>query len=184
MVEKKYEIEQDALAFIGKHLKSRAKKIELKVGFQPIYIFGHHGSHLKEMEEIRDRLKEEYTLPVKLVKEHPDSDHLPDFEKEKAIIEQCGVLVFLDAEKGGVVGETTYLLDKPHILEKSLLLVSKENEDKLLSTKLHYLYFPSKIVYKGSEDLIEKGVEATRQATYRLAIAELNTQENDKEKNI
>lgn len=170
-----YSIEQRAHAFVSKNLKNRAKRIELQVYLQPIYIFGHHASQLKEMKKIRDRLKKKYKLPAMLVKDQPDSKHLPDFEKEKAIIDKCGVLIFLDAEKGGVVGETTYLLDKPKILQRSLLLVAKENEPNTLSTQLHYLYFPTKVIYNDKVELVEKGVEAARQMTYRLAIAELNT---------
>lgn len=154
-------------------LEDKAKQIEIQVANQPIYVLGCHETQGKEMEAIVEKLKAD-KFPAKLVKEHVDKVFLPDFEKEKVVIETAGVLVILDGKIGAVVGESAFLMHCSENQHKCILLVSEENKERILSTKEHYLYYPNKIVYSNNSELVDLAVQGTIQTTYRLAISEVN----------
>lgn len=125
----KLSIDEIAHKVIDSVLTDKDKQIELQVAAQPIYILGHHKTQRGEMEKIRNELKRR-RFPAKLVKEHSNKKFLPDFEKEKIVLEKAGVLVILDGRIGAVVGESTYLMHCQEHQHKCILMVNEKNKDK------------------------------------------------------
>ncbi|MDD5148142.1 MAG: hypothetical protein PHH08_01625 [Candidatus ainarchaeum sp.] len=99
---------------------------------------------------------------------------MPDFEKEKIILENGGIFLILDGNVGAVVGESAHLMGCLKLLDKCILMVAKENKDKILSRKLHYLYYPVKHIYETQEELVNIASYAAVQMAVLSAIIEVN----------
>jgi hypothetical protein len=163
-------------------LDDKSKQFEIQMANQPIYVLGSHDTQKEEMDSIVKKLVER-KFPAKLVREHKDRPFLPDFEKEKVVIESASVLVVLDGKIGAVVGESAYLMHCSENQHKCVLLVPEENKEKILSTKEHYLYYPTKIVYRNKNELVDLAVDGAIQTSFRLAINEVNKRGKMKQKN-
>lgn len=177
-IEKK-DIDVSAHNVLDDLLDSKNKQIELLATTIPIYILGHHKTQLKEMQSIQEKIKAA-KFEAKLVVEHEDRDFLPDFEKEKVILEHGGIIVILDGKIGAVVGESAYLMSCSELLTKCILMVPKENKDKILSRKEHYLYYLIKYVYESIEELVNAAAGLAIQMAHLWAIIEINKKNRKK----
>jgi len=169
----KPDIDEIAHRVMDAVLEDKSKQFEIQLANQSIYVLGSHDTQRPEMNAIVEALRKR-KFPARLVKEHRDRQFLPDFEKEKVIIESAAVLVVLDGKIGAVVGESAYLMHCSENQHKCVLMVPEENKERILSTKEHYLYYPAKIVYKDSKELVDLAVKAAIQTSYRLAVTEVN----------
>lgn len=166
-------IESVALELLDE-LAQDSKNLQSQIGLQRICILGNHRTSGYPMEQIASKLNGD-NYPATLIKRIPDRTQmpLPDFEKEVAVLQKAHVIVIIDADNGGVVGECAFLMQNPGLLERTLLLVPRAVPmDSLLSVTNHYVYFPTKVTY-GPENLVETGVRAAKQASHRLALKKL-----------
>ncbi|MBI2445821.1 hypothetical protein HYV43_05520 [Candidatus Micrarchaeota archaeon] len=166
-------IESVALELLDE-LAEDSKKLQSQIGLQRICILGNHSKSAQAMEQMADRLNAG-NYPATLIRRIPDSAQmpLPDFEKEVAVLQKAHVIVIIDADNGGVVGECAFLMQNPDLLERTVLMVPDAiDADSLLSVTNHYVYFPTKITYV-PENLVEIGVKAAKQASHRLALRKL-----------
>ena len=164
-----YTVDNVALELIKEISESDAARLKTLIGLQKICVFGNYEKNEKEISTIAESLcSADY--PATFLKKIPKTILLPDFEIEKAAIDKASVLVVIDSNKGGLVSESTYLMDNPELMEKSILLVPENTHcDTLYSTEKHYVYYHSKIQYK-EENLVEIAIKAAKQASHRLAL--------------
>ncbi len=164
-----YTVDSVALELIEEISESDATRLKTLIGLQKICVFGNYEKNEKEITEVAESLcSTDY--PATFLKKLPKKTVLPDFEIEKAAIEKASVLVVIDSDKGGVVSESTYLMDNPKYMEKSILLIPEIMPgNTLYSTENHYVYYPSKIPYT-QENLVEIAIKAAKQASHRLAL--------------
>lgn len=175
----KYTVDSVALELI-KDSKSDDVRLKNLIGLQTICIFGNYEKNEKEMGFIAESLcSSDY--PATFLKKIPKSMALPDFEIEKVAITKASILVVIDSNVGGLVSESTLLMDNPQLMRKSILLVPESMPcDTLYSTEEHYVYYPSKIPYN-DENLIEIATKAAIQASHRLALYQIfNEKEGNK----
>lgn len=165
-----HSIESVALELL-KEINQSYGKLEAQIGLQKICILGNHEEHGFEMKKIATKLCEK-NYPATIVQKVPDSA-LPDFEKEKPILQKASLLVVIDNDHGGVVCESTYLIQNHQLLEKAILLISESLPDnKFFATQNHYVYYPCKIKYP-KNNLVETAIMAAIQASHRLALKTL-----------
>jgi hypothetical protein len=144
------------------------KKLETQIGLQAICILGNYQTHEQKMVLIAQQLCD-LNYPATLIKKIPDGV-LPDFEKEKKIIEKASCIVLIDTDKGGAVGESTFMIENGSLLEKAVLLVPNTvNEDTFFCTKKHYVYYSRKVRYQ-EDHLVETAVKAAKQLSHNLAL--------------
>ena len=154
--------------------KDEEKRLETQIGLQRICVLGNHQEHGKEMLAIATKLcKKNY--PATIIKKIPGGV-LPDFEKESKILDRAELLLVIDSDKGGLVGESTYLLQNSGRIRKSVLLVPDSvSDDDFFCTKKHYVYYISKHRYS-TEKLVRTAVLVAMQASHNLAVNEIRKQ--------
>ena len=164
-----YTVDSVALELLKEISESDASRLKTLIGLQKICIFGNYEKNEKEISMIAESLcSADY--PATFLKKIPKKTLLPDFEIEKAAIEKSSVLVVIDGDKGGVVSESTYLMDNPKFMAKSILLISENLHcHTLYSTENHYVYYHDKIPYKEG-NLVEIAIKAAKQASHRMAL--------------
>ncbi len=166
-------IESVALELLDE-LAEDSKNLQSQIGLQRICILGNHQKSGEAMEQIARQLNAE-NYPSTLIRRIPDQAQMPipDFEKEVAILQKAHVIVIIDADNGGVVGECAFLMQNPGLLDRAVLMIPLGVDvDSFFSVTNHHVYFPTKVTY-GPENLVEIGVKAAKQASHRLALKKL-----------
>ncbi len=181
MENKGFTIDSVALGLLDR-LKKAYALVEAQIGLQPICVLGNHGTHKKEMEEIANKLcKSDY--PATIIVKIPEHNLLSDFQKEIEILNAAAILTILDSPIGGVVSESTYLIQNPELMKKSVLMVPDNTSDSnLFSTKNHYVYYPTKIKYS-IQNLVEIAVMVAKQASHRIALNSIFDNQSKSNKN-
>ncbi len=151
------------------------KKLEAQVGLQKLCILGNYQTHETQMTKIAEMLCNK-NYPATLIKRVPGG-FLPDFEKERKLIEKAAGIVIIDTDRGGAVGESTYLIQSRNLLDKAVLLVPDSiKDDVFFCTKRHYVYYQRKVKY-AENSLVDTAVMAAIQLSHNLAIKELQEKE-------
>src|SRR3989344_5942021 len=133
-------IDSVALELYGEIAESDDKKLEAQIGLQKIVILGNYEAHGQQIEKIATALCDD-DYPATFLKRLPKQMIFTDFETEKTMLKKADLLVIIDHHKGGVVSESTYLMDNPALLSKAILLVPEVLADELLfDTRNHYVY--------------------------------------------
>jgi hypothetical protein len=182
MKQKKFSIDSVALDLFNEINENELTKLETQIGLQKICILGNHEKYLDKMKEIAKKLCDE-DYPATIIDKIPEHCLLSDFQKEALILNKSSLILIIDSSVGGVVSESTYLLQNKSFVEKSILLITEGiDEADFFCTKKHYVYYPNKIKYS-EEKLVEISIKAIKQATHRLALYAVFGKTEEKEKN-
>ncbi|MFA6989814.1 MAG: hypothetical protein WC197_07075 [Candidatus Gastranaerophilaceae bacterium] len=179
MEQKNHTIDSVALELFQDITENDDKKMEVHVGQQKICVLGNYAECKTEMNAIAKGLCDA-NYPATNLDKLPNKTTIPDLELEKRAMEKVELILIIDSDKGGVVSESTLLMENKHLMQKSVLFVPDTiPTDDLYSVKNHYVYYPTKVLYNRG-NLVDLAISVAKQVSHRLALQKLSEIEGDK----